>query len=55
LGLAYYKKADFPNAAAQFAAFHTEQPTDFRIATLLGNCEIRIGPVTTNAQPWYSS
>jgi tetratricopeptide (TPR) repeat protein len=43
LGLAYYKKADFPGAAAQFAALHKEQPTDLRIATLLGSCEIELG------------
>src|SRR5204863_7128 len=42
LGLAYYKKSDFAGAAAQFASLHKEDPSDFRVATLLGNCQVQL-------------
>jgi tetratricopeptide (TPR) repeat protein len=43
LGLAYEKKDDFAGAAAQFAALHKEDPANLRFATLLGNCQVRLG------------
>lgn len=43
LGLAYYKKADFAGAAAQFAALHRVNPADVRIATLLSNSLVPLG------------
>jgi tetratricopeptide (TPR) repeat protein len=45
LALAYYKKGDFAGAAAQLAALHAEKPSDVRVATLLGKCEVEMGLV----------
>jgi len=43
LALAYYKKGDFAAAASHLAALHKENPSDVRIATLLGKCETQLG------------
>lgn len=43
LGLAYYKKNDFTNAQQQFAAVHELQPTDVKIAILLGDTDLKLG------------
>jgi Tfp pilus assembly protein PilF len=42
IGLAYYKKGDFANAREQFAAVHKLQPNDGRVATLLGDTDVRL-------------
>ncbi len=43
LALAYYKKGDFAAAAAHLAALQKQSPTDVRIATLLGKCQVQLG------------
>jgi tetratricopeptide (TPR) repeat protein len=43
LALAYYKKGDFKNAAEQFETLHKAQPNDVRVATLLGDTDVRLG------------
>ncbi len=43
LGLAYYKKGDFINAQKQFSTLHELQPKDVRVATLLGDTDLRTG------------
>jgi len=43
LGLAYYKKGDFANARKQFWTLHNMQPADVRVATLLGDTDLRLG------------
>ena len=43
LGLAYYKKNDFANAQEQFAAVHKLQPSDVKIAILLGDTDVKLG------------
>ena len=45
LALAYYKKKDFAGAAAQLASLNKENPTDVRIAVLLGKCEVELSLV----------
>lgn len=42
IGLAYYKKGDYANAREQFEAVHKLQPNDGRVATLLGDTELRL-------------
>lgn len=42
IGLAYYKKGDYANAREQFETVHKLQPNDGRIATLLGDTELRL-------------
>lgn len=43
LGLAYYKKGDFPKAREQFLDLHRLAPKDLRAALLLGDCDLRTG------------
>src|SRR5215472_631881 len=42
LGLAYYKKGDFARAQEQFEAVHKAEPRDPRIATLLGDTDVKL-------------
>lgn len=42
LGLAYYKKGDFANAREQFETVHKAEPTDARVAILLGDTYVRL-------------
>src|SRR5215472_4543653 len=42
LGLAYYKKGDFAHAQEQFEAVHKAEPRDGRIATLLGDTDVKL-------------
>lgn len=42
IGLAYYKKGDFADAHDQFETVHKLQPKDARIATLLGDTDLRL-------------
>jgi tetratricopeptide (TPR) repeat protein len=42
LGLAYYKKGDFDDARQQFEIVHTAQPSDARVAILLGDTYVRL-------------
>ena len=46
LALAYYKKGDFAAAAAHLAALQKQSPTDVRIATLLGKCQVQLGLIS---------
>ena len=43
LALAYYKSDQIPQATAELEALHRLQPTDFNIALLLADCELRTG------------
>jgi tetratricopeptide (TPR) repeat protein len=47
LALAYYKKGDFENAAAQFETLHQANPQDVRVAILLGDSDVRLGKPAT--------
>jgi tetratricopeptide (TPR) repeat protein len=43
LGLAYYKKGDLEAASREFEELHRVRPEDARVATLLGDSEVRLG------------
>jgi len=43
LGLAYYKKADFNNAHEQFQALQKLEPSNLKIAVLLGDSDMKLG------------
>lgn len=43
LALAYYKKNDWFGAVAQLKMLHDADPTNVRVATLLGGCYARLG------------
>lgn len=43
LALAYYKKGDFSNAREQLELLHKSQPSDARIAVLLGDTYLHLG------------
>lgn len=43
LALAYYKKGDPANAAKQLKGLLASNPGDARVATLLGDCHVRLG------------
>lgn len=43
LGLAYYKKNDFSDAGAQFERLQKLEPKNLQVATLLGDCDLRLG------------
>lgn len=43
LGLAYYKKNDLDNAREQFEALQKLEPHNVQVATLLGDCDVRLG------------
>jgi len=43
LGLAYYKKGNFENARQQFEPVHSAEPTNVRVAILLGDTDVRLG------------
>jgi tetratricopeptide (TPR) repeat protein len=45
LGLAYYKKRDYPNAHEQFEVIHKTQPNDARIALLLADTNLHLNKV----------
>lgn len=47
LGLAYYKKSDFRNAAEQFEIVHKAQPEDVRVAILLGDSDLHLDKPAT--------
>ena len=43
LGLAYYKKNDFHDAHEQFEALQKLEPRNLQVATLLGDCDVKLG------------
>src|SRR5689334_15760235 len=43
LALAYYKKGSLRDAAEQFSALYRADPANVRLATLLADCEARLG------------
>ena len=43
LALAYYKGQKIAEAAEQFASLLQEDPKNARVATLLGDCYVRLG------------
>lgn len=43
LGLAYYKKNDFNDAYEQFDALQKLEPRSLQVATLLGDCDVKLG------------
>ena len=43
LGLAYFKKQDYAQAAGEFGSLHDTEPGNVRAATLLGICYVRLG------------
>lgn len=43
LGLAYYKKGDLNNAHNEFEALQKLEPRNVQVATLLGDCDVRLG------------
>ena len=43
LGLAYFKKGDMQSAYTQFHIVERDHPTDAKVATLLGEAELRLG------------
>jgi tetratricopeptide (TPR) repeat protein len=50
LALAFYKKRDFVHAREQFESLHETQPTEIRIATLLGDTDLRLGDAPAAVQ-----
>lgn len=49
LGLAYYKTSDCRDAVREFEAAARVQRADVKIATLLGDCEVRLGQAAAAA------
>jgi len=43
LALAFYKKGDFQNASTEFEELHSANASDLQVATLLGDCYLRLG------------
>ncbi len=43
LALAYYKKSDWAGAVPHLKALHDAEPSNVRVATLLGDCYARLG------------
>jgi tetratricopeptide (TPR) repeat protein len=50
LGLAYYKKGDYRDAAQQFRAVAAQHIPNARLATLLADCDVKLGQSETAAR-----
>lgn len=50
LALAFYKKSDWEKAAAEFEALRRSNPRDERLATLLGDCYLKLNRPAEAAQ-----